>query len=180
MIAARFAILFVLVLSTTLTSCVTAYKVATEERPLSTFVDDQVITTKIRKGFLDTVPEALTLRVFCHGGRVVLAGVVADPKIGERAVEAARAVEGVEGVKTYFLPEQPARFQDLKITAKIKAKIIGDMALRVSQVDMAVIAGHVILAGIVDGQEKIDQIVHHARSVDGVVAVKSFLSLKSQ
>ncbi len=111
---------------------------------------------------------------------MVLAGVVSDPKVGERAVTSARAVEGVKGVETYFLPSQPSLVSDLGIIAKTKAKVIGDLDLRASQVDLTAIAAHVVLAGVVDRQEKIDRIVGHARSVEGVVAVKSFLQLKSQ
>lgn len=172
------AVLFALLLAG-LTGCETIYKAATEERPLSVLVDDEVITTKIKKGFFDKAPNALGLSVFCHQGLVVLAGA-ADPKLGEQAVAIARTVQGVKRVETYFLPGQPGPFQDLGITAKIKAKIIGDGALRVSQVDMAVIAGHAVLTGVVDRPEKIDQIIRHARAVEGVVAVKSFLQLKGQ
>ncbi len=160
--------------------CGTLYQAATEERPLSVFVDDEVITAKIKKAFLDAMPQALSLSVFCHQGHVVLAGVVTDSRVGERASTAARAVEGVKRVETYFLPSQPAPLRDLEVSAKIKAKIIGDSGLRVSQVDMVVIAGHAVLTGVVDRQEKIERIVRHARSVDGVVAVKSFLELKAQ
>ena len=162
-----------------LAGCETAYKAATEERPLSVLVDDEVITTKIKKGFFDSVIPALGLSVFCHQGLVVLAGV-ADRQIGDKAVAVARAVEGVKRVETYFLPGQPAPLQDLQITVKIKAKIIGDGALRVSQVDMAVIAGHAVLTGVVDRPEKIEQIMRHARTVEGVVTVKSFLQLKAR
>lgn len=119
-----------------LAGCETVYKAATEERPLSVLVDDEVITTKIKKGF--------------------------------------------KRVETYFLPGQPAPLQDFQISAKIKAKIIGDGALRVSQVDMAVVAGHAVLTGVVDRPEKIEQIMRHARAVEGVVAVKSFLQLKGR
>ena len=170
----------VLLLGLALIGCETVLKVATEERPISVIVDDATITVKIKTAFLDSVVEALALTVFCHQGLVVLAGAVPDPKVGERAVAVARAVEGVRRVETYFVPSQPAPFSDLGITAKIKAKIIGDMDLRVAQVDMAVIAGHAVLTGVVDRREKIDRIVRHARSVDGVVAVKSFLQLKAR
>jgi len=163
-----------------LAGCETVYKAATEERPLSVNVDDEVITTKIKKGFFDSVRPALALSVFCHQGLVVLAGVMADPQIGDKAVAVARAVEGVKRVETYFLPGQPALLQDLQITAKIKARIIGDGALRISQVDMAVVAGHAVLTGVVDRPEKIEQIIRHARAVEGVVAVKSFLQIKAR
>ena len=170
----------VAILMAGLMGCETLYKAATEERPLSVLVDDEVITTKIRKGFFDSVSQALSLSVFCHQGHVVLAGVVQDFKLGEQAVAVARAVGGVKGVETYFLPGQPTPLRDVELGVKIKAKLIGDPALRVSQVDMVVIAGHAVLTGVVDRQEKIDQIVRHARAVEGVVAVKEFLQLKAR
>ena len=49
--------------------------------------------------------------------------------------------------------------------------------MKAGQVDMAVIAGHVVLVGIVDRPEKIDKIIAHARATDGVVVVKSFIQL---
>lgn len=161
-----------------LTGCVTAYKAATEERSLSVFVEDNVITARIKKAFLDAAPQALALSVFCHRGRVVLAGVVADPRLGERAVALARAVEGVRSVETYFLPAQPAPLRDLELAARIKARLVGDLTLRVTQVDMVVVAGHAVLTGVVDGPDRVDRIVRHARAVEGVLAVKSFLQLK--
>ena len=84
-----------------LAGCETIYKAATEERPLSVLVDDEVITTKIKKGFLDKAPNALALSVFCHQGLVVLAGA-ADPKLGEQAVAIARTVQGVVAVKSFL------------------------------------------------------------------------------
>lgn len=180
MLSRRVAHLLLPMLLVGLTGCETIYKAATEERPLSVMVDDDIITVKIKKGFFDSLTPALALSVFCHQGHVVLAGVMPNAQVGEKAVAIARGVEGVKRVETYFLPGQPAPFRDLELTARIKAKIIGDMALRVSQVDMVVIAGHAILTGVVDRREKIDQIIRHARSVDGVVAVKSFLELKAQ
>lgn len=168
-----------LALAMVLTGCMTAYKAATDERPVSVQASDATIVAKIRKGFLDAIPKSVGLDVFCHEGHVVLAGVPDPPPAGERAAAIARAVEGVKRVDSYFLPSQPSRLGDLAIGAKVKTKIVGDVDLRVSQVDMTVVAGHVVLTGIVDRQEKIDRIIHHARSVDGVVAVKSFMRLKS-
>lgn len=167
-----------LALAVLLTGCMTAYKAATDERPVSVQASDATIVAKIRKGFLDAIPKAVALDVFCHEGHVVLAGVPDPPSAGDRAVAIAHGVEGVKGVDSYFLPSQPSRLSDLAIGAKIKTKIVGDTDLRVSQVDMTVIAGHVVLTGVVDRQEKIDRIIHHARSVDGVVAVKSFMQIK--
>jgi osmotically-inducible protein OsmY len=172
---------FALLLSGCVTVASTAYKSATDERSLAVQAEDTKIATKIRKGLLDTgVKNLLALDVFCHQGVVVLAGVV-EPgaKLGDQAVAIAQSVEGVKRIETYFLPSRPSTASDLGIGAKIKARIIGDGDLKASQVDTAVIAGHVVLAGVVDRQAKIDAIVGHARAVDGVVTVTSYIQLKS-
>lgn len=98
----RIAGVLVAILMGGLTGCTTIYQAATDERPLSVFVDDEVVTTKIKKGFLDAVPKALSLSVFCHQGHVVLAGAVPDSRIGEQAVAVARAVEGIVAVKSFL------------------------------------------------------------------------------
>ena len=64
------------------------YGAATEERSVNTIVDDTAIVAKIKKGYVDA-RENLSLTVFCHQGLVVLAGVVEDPKVGERAAAVA-------------------------------------------------------------------------------------------
>ena len=158
----------------------TGYSVATEERTTGEIVDDAAIVAKIKKAYLEESRQNLLLTVFCQQGLVVLAGVVEDPRVGERAVRVARGVAGVRNVETYFRPQQPSAVSDFAISTKVKAKIVGDRELRLSQLDLTTIAGHVVLTGVVDRQEKIDKVIAHARSVDGVVAVKSFMQLKIQ
>ncbi len=167
-----------------LTGCGTVlsqtYGAATEERTVGEIVDDTAIVAKIKKGYAEASRESLLLTVFCQQGLVVLAGAVEDPKVIERSVSIARGVSGVRKVETYFQPRQPAPVNDFAISTKVKAKIVGDRNLRLSQFDLTTVAGHVVLTGVVDRQEKIDQVIRYAREVDGVVAVKSFLQLKAQ
>ncbi len=176
----------VLVMVVCLTGCATAartgYSVATEERSTGEIADDTAIVARIKKAYLEESRENLSLTVFCQVGYVVLAGIVEDPKAGERAVRIARGVQGVKRVDTYFLPRQPSSttVSDIAVSAKVKAKVVGDLDLRLSQFDLTTVAGHVVLTGVVDRQEKIDKVVAYARSTDGVVAVKSFMQIKSR
>lgn len=172
---------FVLLLTGCATIASRAYSSATDERSLAVQAEDAKIATKIKKGLFDTgAKNLLALDVFCHQGLVVLAGVV-EPgaKVGDQAVAIATSVEGVKRIETYFLPNRPSKTSDLAIGAKIKARIIGDGDLKASQVDMAVIASHVVLTGVVDSQVKVDAILRHARAVEGVTAVKSFMQIKA-
>lgn len=155
------------------------YEAATDERSLATQRADSRIALAIRKNLLTSDVEGTgSLDVFCRQGVVVLAGVVeSGSRAGSEAVSVARGTEGVKGVETYFLAAQPSKVSDFTIKQKINAKLIGDGELKAGQVDMAVIAGHVVLVGVVDRQEKIDRIIAHARSTDGVTAVKSFIQV---
>ncbi len=92
--------LVVLVVGLSLAGCGTAYMAATDERSLGAQVDDTGIVARIKKGFLDANASALGLTVFCHQRLVVLAGVVEDPRVGERAAAIARGGGGVRGVGT--------------------------------------------------------------------------------
>ena len=158
-----------------------AYSSATDERSLAVQAEDTKIATKIKKGLFDAgMKNLLAIDVFCHQGLVVLAGVVeAGSNAGQQAVAIARAVEGVRRVETYYLPARASTTSDLAVGAKLKARIIGDGDLKASQVDMTVINGNVVLTGIVDRQAKIDAVIRHARAVEGVTAVKSYIQLKS-
>lgn len=176
------ALAFVLLLSGCATVASTAYSSATDERSVAAQADDAAIATKIRKGLLDTgVKNLMALDVFCHRGVVVLVGVV-EPgsKLGEQGVAIARSIEGVKRVETYLVPAQPSKLSDFTISTKLKARIIGDGDLKASQVDLAVIAGHVVLTGVVDRQAKIDAVVRHARAVEGVTTVKSYIQITSR
>jgi hyperosmotically inducible protein len=171
----------VLVLAGCTTVASTGYGTAVDERPLAVQAEDAKIATKVKTGLLDSGAKNLVaFDVYCHQGLVVLAGVV-EPgsSAGQQAVAIARRVEGVRRVETYFLPGRPSTASDLAISAKLKARIVGDGDLKAPQVDWSVIAGHVVLVGVVDRPAKIDAVVRHARAVDGVTAVKSYIQLKS-
>ncbi|OGL09872.1 MAG: hypothetical protein A3F92_07685 [Candidatus Rokubacteria bacterium RIFCSPLOWO2_12_FULL_71_22] len=157
----------------------TGYDAATDERSLDTQRADTRITLAIKKALLgSSVKGTGGLDVFCRNGVVVLAGVVeGGSRAGTEAGTLAGRAEGVKRVETYFLPAQPSKLDDFTIKRKINAKLVRDGDLKAGQVDMAVIAGHVVLVGIVDRPEKIDKIIAHARATDGVVVVKSFIQI---
>ena len=51
--------------------------------------------------------------------------------------------------------------------------------LRAAQVDIGVVDGHAVVAGVVESAAKVDRIVALARSAEGVVDVRSFVQVKS-
>jgi hypothetical protein len=66
------------------------------------------------------------------------------------------------------------------LSSEAKASSIeGDPDLPIAEVEPAVSAGKVALAGVVGRRERIDEVMLLARSASGVVAVRSFLRLKA-
>jgi osmotically-inducible protein OsmY len=125
------------------------------------------------------VGSALQIHVFSHVGRVVLAGIV-EPgsKMGAEAIAVARTVEGVRRVDTVFLPERPSYPRDLTISLKFDAKLVADLELRRTQLDWTVLAGTVVVTGVVDSPLKAQKVLNHARSIDNVTSVRSFIQVR--
>lgn len=64
------------------------------------YVDDAVITTKVKAAFAaDPTVKATEINVETYKGDVQLSGFVAEPRDAQRAVEIARGVQGVTSVK---------------------------------------------------------------------------------
>jgi osmotically-inducible protein OsmY len=171
--------LTVLLTTGCLTAARTSYEVATDERAVEIQKADTQIALTIKKRYLESPVKGLGgLDVYCRYGKVVLAGIVEKgAPAGAEAVRIARAVDGVKTVDTYFVPSRTSLVDDFTIKQKIIARMVGDGELKAGQVDLSVLAGHVVFVGVVDGADKVQRILGHARSTDGVIAVKSFIQV---
>jgi len=67
---------------------------------------------------------------------------------------------------------------DTVITTKVKAAIIGESSLKVSEINVETFKGVVQLSGFVNSQADIDLAVKVARSVGGVKSVKNDMTVK--
>ena len=67
---------------------------------------------------------------------------------------------------------------DSAITAKIKAEILSDPLLTISQISVTTTNGAVQLSGVVDSQQSIDRAVEIARSNQNVKSVENNLVVK--
>jgi len=176
---------WLIVLALTQTSCTTAvvvaYQTLTDVRTFEEQTDDARImgTIKDTLATKQGVGSALQIHVFSHLGRVVVAGIV-EPRapLAADAVTVARAVPGVRKVDTVFLPARPSYPRDLTVSLKLDAKILADLDLRRSQIEWTVLAGTVVLTGVVDDPAKAARVVQHARSIDNVTAVRSFIQVR--
>jgi osmotically-inducible protein OsmY len=69
---------------------------------------------------------------------------------------------------------------DVAITAKVKAQLIGDPAISGFGISVETFRARVILSGFVNSQSQIDRAVALAREVSGVREVQSALVIKSR
>lgn len=155
------------------------YAVATDDRSLSTQASDAEIAAQIKAGLLQSPVQGTgSLNVFCTRGVVVLAGVVPPGSpAGYAAAKIARATAGVSRAETFFVTAQPSMVDDLEIKEEIKTAFVADPTVEESQVDVGVYGGHVVLVGVVGSVEAAEQFVEDARTVEGVVSVRSYIQL---
>jgi osmotically-inducible protein OsmY len=67
---------------------------------------------------------------------------------------------------------------DSVITAKVKAAVIGEPGLKVSDINVETFKGVVQLSGFVNSREDIKSAIRVASAVDGVKTVKNDMRLK--
>jgi hyperosmotically inducible protein len=162
--------------------CGTAYKVAVDQRNVSTQYEDEKITMAIRNDVMeDSELDFLDISVYCYVGRVYLVGEY--NKVGQknRAVKIAKAVEGVKSVTAHFLPKRKGDLcgttDNLKLKAKVKAKLIGDENISSTNIEVKSLQCHIVLLGLVGYRTQIRKAVAHAKRIEGVRSVKSFLKV---
>jgi osmotically-inducible protein OsmY len=86
----------------------------------------------------------------------------------------------VTRVETYFVQYQPSELTDFEIKEKIKAALVADPRVVESRVDVAVYGGHVVLVGVVASPQTAQDFIEDARSVSGVVSVRSYIQVTAQ
>ena len=167
-------------LVTTITGCTTIYKTVVDERNVKTIARDTKIKGKILAKFIDDKTiKALDISVACYEGRVYLIGEYETIEQRELSIEIARNTEGVKNISTYLLPKKKdppcSTKENIKITAKVKVKLVGDKNIWSTNIDIKTIQCIVVLWGLVGSNEEIRKSIAHGRSVEGVKSVKSFL-----
>ena len=160
--------------------CGTVYKVAVDERSVSTQASDEKITLAIRRKIADSdQAKFFDVSTSCYDGDVYLVGEYETLANKNEAVKLARSVEGVKSVTTYFLKKNKDDFcgstDNLKLVASLKAKLIKDTDIWSTNIKIKAIQCHLVLLGFVGSQAEIEKAIEHAKSVDKVRGVKSFL-----
>jgi hyperosmotically inducible protein len=169
-------------LLTTLNGCTIVYTTVVDERSVKTIASDTKIKSKILAKFIDDdTVKTLDISASCYEGHVYLIGEYDTIKQKQRAIEIAKNIEGVESVTTYLLPKNEnspcGTKENIEITARVKAKLVGDMDIWSTNVDVKTIQCIVVLWGLVGSDEQVQKSIEHAKEVDGVKNVKSFLKV---
>ncbi len=102
----------------------------------------------------------------------------AGQKIDQTAEKAGKKIEGAAEALSEKAERTGEYMDDAAITAKIKAYILSDPLLKVSQINVTTTNGVVKLSGVVDSQQSIDRSKEIAHSVKDVKSVESELVVK--
>ncbi|MDM8538336.1 BON domain-containing protein [Desulfobacterales bacterium HSG17] len=173
----------VLLMLALLNSCGTIYGAAVDERNVGTIASDHEIKAKILKRFADDEHVGvLDFSVSSYEGHVYLIGEYENQTQKTRAIQLAKNENGVTGLTMYMLPENSKSLcgpaQNLELTAKVKAKLIGDKDIWSTNIDVKTMQCITVLWGLVGSKIEISKAIAHAKSVKGVTKVKSFLKSK--
>lgn len=160
--------------------CGTLYGVAVEERKTGAIAADAKIAVAIQKGFLeDSDVKALDISAYCYNGNVYLVGEYDKAPQKEKAITIAKGVEGVRSVHTYILlkkkTDKCGTSDNLAIRAKVDAKLVADKDIWSTNIDIKVVQCNVVLLGIVRTNREITKATAHAKSIEGVRSVTSYL-----
>lgn len=176
-------LLIVLVVATT--GCGTMYKAAMDERSLSQQTADASISASIMKQYLDDDDvSVLGIEPYTFVGHVYLVGDYETDIQKQKAISIARGVEGVTGLTTYLLPEKDdpdcGTTDNVTILSKVKAALIGDGDIWSTNIEVKVVQCRVVLLGLVGSDAQIDKSIAHAKAVEGVRSVKSYLRVANK
>jgi hyperosmotically inducible protein len=152
------------------------YESARDERSVSDQAADKKISLSIKADLANKDSKlALKVHVYSFLKHVYLVGAVGDQPFRAFAMKTARGTEGVKKVTSYFKPETDTTAEDLKLAAKVRAKLVGNGDLSSTQIEQEVMNGEVVLLGMVRSQADAALAAKVAGGVPGVRKVTSFL-----
>jgi osmotically-inducible protein OsmY len=152
---------------------------AASEENVGAQVGDQRLKTSLREALLTAdASSVLHVSPYVYMGHGYLVGFVSGDAQRQTLIAAAQGVAGLRSLETY-LPEDPGTSEttsDFTIKGEVKAALALGFN-RITQIDIEVLAGQVVLLGVVSDQQAIDSAVAAAQGVSGVTGVTNFLLL---
>ena len=159
----------------------TVYDVAVEERTTGEWADDGKIALLIEKDFLaDDLVKYMDFDAYCFRRHVYVVGEYESRDQVARAVKIAKSAEGVREVTTYLLPKREhdpgcGTVESVDIYRKLKQALVGDDNIWSTNIEIEIVQCNVVLLGIVGSAKEKAAAEAHAKAVEGVRRVKSFL-----
>ncbi len=163
------------------TGCVgTIYSAVVDERNVKTIANDTSIEFKILKNLTnEKSSDLIDVSVTSYNRDVFLVGEYETNTQKNRFLRATQNVEGVKSVDSYLVMADKMSNCDtkknLEITARVKAKLIGDKSIWSTNIRVSTIQCQVILWGTVGTEDEITKSIQYSKLVEGVTSVKSFL-----
>ena len=149
-----------------------------------TQLDDAVITAKVKTAIAtDSEAKGVATSVETRKGQVILSGFVDSQAQADRAVQLAKAVEGVNGVDSKLMVKEGKSsagniLDDSVLTTKVKSALIADPDVRGNDIAVSSNKGVVQLSGYVDDTKQQARAEAVAHGVDGVQSVVNDTSIK--
>ena len=160
--------------------CGTIYSAAVDTRNVRTIKSDTSIEAQIKKQLSrGEFSDLLNVSVTSFEGDVFLVGEYESVVQRDRFVAAAEAVEGVASTSSYFVKADNnhpcGTKQNVAITSRVRTSLVKDKSIRSTNVNVRTMQCQVVLWGTVRTAEEVEKTVSHAKAVEGVQSVKSFL-----
>ncbi|WP_034912119.1 molecular chaperone OsmY [Erwinia sp. 9145] len=161
-------------------------KVDSSMKKVGGYMDDSGVTAKVKAALVDDdMIKSTDISVKTHNGVVELSGFVPSQDQAERAVAAAKKVEGVKSVSDKLHAKDSTKSSvsgyagDAATTSEIKAKLLADDIVPSRNVKVETTNGVVQLSGEVKSQAQSERAEGIAKAIEGVKSVKNDLTVKS-
>ncbi|WP_410016491.1 molecular chaperone OsmY [Sodalis sp. C49] len=160
----------------------TGAKIDNTMKTASNYMGDSAVTAKVKSALVgDKGINSTDISVVTNNGVVTLSGFVTNQAQAERAVTAAKSVEGVTSVSDKLHVKETTNASvktyagDTAITSEVKAKLLADSIVPSRNVKVETSDGIVQLSGHVKNAREASRAESVAKAVDGVKSVKNDL-----
>ena len=159
---------------------------AAQERTVGNAIDDALIQTQVaERWFRHNEPMFQALDLTVVEGRVLITGALQDPDLRVDAVRLAWQVEGVhEVINEIQLTDESEGIRgfarDVRIANELRAKLTFDREVSAVNYSVDTVGGVIYLMGVAQNQAELQRVVGHARNIESVRRVVSYVRLRDE
>lgn len=156
-----------------------------KEKGVSGSLTDTQIATKIRVSLYQKNPDLHhRVSVNVQNSEVLLTGAVPTNEEHLEAVKTAWEAKGVKRVIDNIAVSEGASVgvyaKDTWITTQVKTKLLFDGDIQSANYSIKTVSGNVYVMGIAQDQAELERAINHARNVEGVKKVVSYVKIKDE